>query len=273
MNLNKLNQEYPGKTAVVTGAGSGLGVEFARILSANGWKLHLTDLNLEPLEKLKESLGGKEVHTYAFDVSDRLSYERVSKEILEKAKNTDLLINNAGIGDGDFFQQYELENWERMIRINLLGTYYGCHYFAPYLINNKRGTIINIGSAAGFMNTPGMSAYNVSKAGVYSLSETLFHELKHYNIHVAVAMPTFFKTNIVNETKGSPAFRSFAEKQMKYSTTNAQEMANIVLSKASNKVFQIIHPKEARRNHFIKKWFPGLVSKEFEKMVKKLSRK
>ncbi|WP_425390304.1 SDR family NAD(P)-dependent oxidoreductase [Ekhidna sp.] len=269
-SLKKLNNKYPNKTAFITGAASGLGAAFARLLAENGWSLHLSDINIASLEELKIKLkGAKDVFTYELDVSDKLSYERTVEAIRKNTSQIDLVINNAGIGDGEFFQNYKSDLWERMIRINLMGVYYGCHYFVPWMIEQSNGTVINIGSAAGFMNAPGMSAYNASKAAVYSLSETLYHELKPRGIHVSVVTPTFFKTNIMSQAQGSQAFVHFAEKQMHHSTTNAEEMAQIVLEHAANGKFHIIHPKEARRAYFFKKWFPSLVSRKFEKMLEK----
>lgn len=118
------------------------------------------------------------------------------------------------------------------------------------------------------MNVPGMSAYNASKAGVYAFSETLYHEYRAMGIHVSVGTPTFFKTNIMSNASGSVQFANFAEKQMQHSKTNADEMAGVILTQAAEGKFQIIHPKDARRSHFIKKWMPGLVNKQFEKMMK-----
>lgn len=270
MVLEQLNKRYPGKTAFITGAGSGLGAAFAQLLAANQWTLLLSDVQEESLESLKASLGeAKAVYTYGLDVSDVLNYERVMDQVKKDVQQVDLLINNAGIGDGEFFEQYKVDQWQRMIAINLMGVYYGCHHFVPGMIENASGTIVNIGSAAGFMNAPGMSAYNVSKAGVYSLSETLYHELKPKGVHVSVVTPTFFKTNIMRQAQGSQQFVNFAEKQMKHSTTNAEEMAEVVLRQAAQRKFQIIHPKEARKGFFLKKWFPGLIAKEFEKMMAK----
>lgn len=273
MGLEKLNQKYPKKRAFITGAGSGLGACFARLLAQEGWTLHLADINNQGMEDLKQELSAaKEVHLHTLNVKDKAGYDKIKDEVVTKSEGIDLLINNAGIGDGDFIHQYEVDEWEKMVDINLLGVFYGCHLFIPGMIDQSNGLIINIGSAAGFMNAPGMTAYNATKAAVYSLSETLLHELKPHNIHVSVATPTFFKTNIMSQATGSSKFVSFAEKQMAYSKTNAEEMATVILTKASKGKFQIIHPYDARRNHFLKKWFPGLVSKIFVKMMQKFSR-
>lgn len=273
MELGVLNQSFPKKRAFITGAASGLGAALTKILAKNGWTLHLSDINRDALETSVHSLeGAKATYLYTLNVSDKQQYREVVQAALEKTESIDLLINNAGIGDGDFFQNHNLENWERVVDINLLGTFYGCHYFVPTMVSQKSGLIINIGSAAGFMNGPGMSAYNVSKAAVYSLSETLYHELKVNNIHVTVVTPTFFRSNVMKNSDSPTVFKNFVEKQMKYSKTSADELAGVILTQASRGKFQIIHPKDAKQNYFFKKWFPKRVEKEFGKMMAKFIR-
>ncbi len=264
--LKNLNNRFPGKTAFITGAGSGLGASFTQLLLDNNWSLHLADLRPETLDRFKDS---DKVEVYSLDVGNKTEYQQIVKKVSESVDHIDLLINNAGIGDGSFFDQYDIGLWEKMIQVNLMGTVYGSKYFIPLMKSEPGGIIINIGSAAGFMNAPGMSAYNVSKAAVYSFSETLLYELKNENIHVCVATPTFFKTNIMQDAQGSDAFVQFAEKQMKYSKTNADEMAEVILNQAAQGKFQVIFPREAKRNHFLKKWFPGLVEKKIDKMLTK----
>ncbi len=269
MELKLLNEKYPNKTAFVTGAASGLGHAFARLLYENGWTLHLTDMNLKELTSSVDSFDKEKLHLHEFNVADKKAYEDVVKTVFEVTPYVDVLINNAGIGDGSLFHEYPMVDWERMIQVNLMGTYYGCHFFAAKMRDYQKGLILNIGSAAGFMNAPGMSAYNVSKAAVYSLSETLYHELKGDQVHVCVLTPTFFKTNVMSQSTGPVIFKNFVDKQMKYSTTNADEVARITLQQASEGKFQVIHPKEARRNYMIKKWMPRLIDKQFAKLLLK----
>lgn len=268
MKLNKLNTRFLDKTAFITGAASGLGAAFAKLLAENGWKLHLTDINFEALQAFRSSLPDADsVLIYPLDVSNKTALEMLSADLKLHDHKLDLLINNAGIGDGEFFRQYKLESWERMIQINLMGVYYCTHFLLPLMSHPNGGLIINIASAAGIMNAPGMSAYNVSKAAVYSFSETLYHELKSEGIHVSVVTPTFFKTNIMSQAEGSEKFVRFAEKQMKHSTTNADEMAEIVLKKAAAGRFQIVHPFEAKKSFFLKRWFPSLIGSMYQKMM------
>lgn len=267
--IAKLNARFPSKRAFVTGAGSGLGAAFTHLLLKEGWTLYLADINETSLEQYQ---GINDVFTFQLDVSDRLSYERVASEVADHTESIDVLINNAGIGDGELFRNYKIESWERMIEINLMGTYYGTHFLLPLIGRQKEGLIINIGSAAGFMNAPGMSAYNVSKAAVYSFSESLSHELEDSGIQVSMAMPTFFQTNIMDQASGSMQFVDFAKKQMKYSKTNAEEMAQVILAEAARGVMKIIYPKDAKRNYWLKKWFPSLVRKKFRSMLVKFER-
>ena len=270
MNLKKLNALYPNKIAFITGAGSGLGAAFAKVLSENNWTLHLSDINENALKNVVRDLQtNKKIFQYTLDVSDKHQFEKVVQEVFKNTESVDVVINNAGIGDGLLFKDYPVDKWEKMIEINLMGTFYGCHFFTPHLIKQKKGMLLNVGSSAGFMNAPAMSAYSTSKAAVYSLSESLHHELKPYNIQVSVLTPTFFKTNIM-ENASSPVMKGYAEKQMKYSKTNADEVAEITLSKASKGKFQIIHPTDAKTKFFLKKWLPKLVAKEYHKMMTKL---
>lgn len=268
MELTQLNRLLPGKRAFITGGASGLGAAFAQLLAKNGWILHVADINREALEATSSAwTGAAELHLYALDVRDNAQYQAVARDVLATSECVDLLINNAGVGDGALFHNYEVAHWERVIAINLLGTMYGCHHFVPGMRQQQNGLVINIGSAAGFLNVPGMSAYNVSKAGVHSLSETLYHELKSSRVHVSVAMPSFFQSNVMQQSTSSAGFKKFAEKQMKYSKTNATELAGIILQKSAQGQFRIVHPQDARRNFFLKKWFPKRVEKQFEKMM------
>jgi NAD(P)-dependent dehydrogenase (short-subunit alcohol dehydrogenase family) len=138
----------------------------------------------------------------ALAVACDVAVEEQVRELADTAEvwlgeTPELLINNAGIGAGGVpVGEAPLEDWQRTLGTNLWGVIHGCHVFVPRMREQGRGGIINVASAAGFTAAPGMAAYNVSKAGVVSLSETLAAELSGSGITVTVLCPTFVRTNI-----------------------------------------------------------------------------
>ncbi|MGB0983989.1 MAG: SDR family NAD(P)-dependent oxidoreductase [Saprospiraceae bacterium] len=271
----QITKKYSEKRAFITGAASGLGKAFAIHLAQDGWTVGITDLNKERLQKVKnqiEALGGT-AHDFAFDVSNKVAYEQVVEEFLLQVGGIDLLINNAGVGDGGAFHEYSLENWEWMTRINLFGVVNGCFFFIKKFYEQKSGHIINIASAAGIANGANMSPYNATKAAVISLSDTLRYESRPYNIDISVVMPTFFKTNIMENARGGGAAQSFASKMIERSNLEAEAVALEILEKAGKGDFKIFLPKEARKIAFMKRFFPSIFDKQVFKMVEKLSKR
>lgn len=188
-----------GSYAVVTGAGSGIGRAFALELGRRGGRVVCADLDLARAKDtvvLVESAGGQ-----ATAVECDVSVEEQVWDLAEVAegwlgRSPNLVVNNAGIGAGGrLVGESSLADWRTTLGVNLWGVIHGCHVFAPRL-RESGGGIINVASAAGFTAAPRMAAYNVSKAGVVSLSETLAAELSGAGVAVTVLCPTFVKTNI-----------------------------------------------------------------------------
>lgn len=268
----QLTKTYPKKRAFITGGASGLGRAFAIQLAQDGWTIAITDLNEKELAVTKnqiEALGGK-AHTYTFDVADKVAYKDVAEDFLLKEEGIDVLINNAGVGDGGSFHEYKLEDWEWMMNINVMGVVYGCYHFVHAFRKQKSGHIINIASAAGFSNAPNMAPYNVSKAGVIALSDTLRYELKYYNVKISCVMPTFFKTNIMKSARGAAHNKAFGQKMIDNSKHEADEIAAEIFKKAGRGDFKIILPKMARNMYFLKKYFPKRFDNRVFKQVKYL---
>ncbi|MEZ0580383.1 SDR family NAD(P)-dependent oxidoreductase [Nocardioides sp. MH1] len=189
-----------GTHAVVTGAGSGIGRAFAVELARRGGRVVCADLDETAAKEtvvLIEAAGG-EAEAVACDVSDAQAVRRMSAAAgAWLGRPPDLVVNNAGIGAGGrVVGDAPLEDWQRTLGVNLWGVIHGCHTFVPQMRERGRGGIINVASAAGFTAAPRMAAYNVSKAGVVSLSETLAAELAGTGIAVTVLCPTFVRTNI-----------------------------------------------------------------------------
>lgn len=187
-------------SAVVTGAGSGIGRAFALELARRGGRVVCADIDEAGAEEtvvMVETAGGE-----ALAVTCDVSVEGQVRDLAEAAgewlgRPPGLVINNAGIGAGGRpVGESSLADWRRTLGVNLWGVIHCCHVFVPGLRAGGGGGIINVASAAGFTAAPGMAAYNVSKAGVVSLSETLAAELAGSGVKVTVLCPTFVRTNI-----------------------------------------------------------------------------
>ena len=196
--------------AVVTGAGSG-GRSFAVELAKRGGSVVCADINLEAAEEtvtLLEQQGAKAFAMHC-DVGNPEHVTNLAEtaEILLSHPVT-LVINNAGVGLGGKFDELSLEDWNWVMNINLWGVIHGCHHICAKVQKLGYGAIINVASAASYTAAPEMTAYNVTKAGVRALSETLSAELRKFNIKVNVLCPTLVPTNIIKMVVFGPLFKT-----------------------------------------------------------------
>lgn len=190
--------------AVVTGAGSGIGRAFALELARRGGHVICADIDGERAAETVaqiDRLSSGCARAVTCDVSARDEVEKLVFEAQEVFSGPPtLVINNAGVGiGGKPVGQIGMDDWNWALGINLWGVIYGCELFTPLLRRAGRGGIINVASAAGFAAGPAMASYNVSKAGVLSLSETLAAELSGTGVNVTVLCPTVVKTNIFKD--------------------------------------------------------------------------
>jgi NAD(P)-dependent dehydrogenase (short-subunit alcohol dehydrogenase family) len=184
--------------AVITGAGSGLGRALCLELARHRARVVVSDRDVPSAEEtahLVEQAGGKAL-VQACDVTQVEEVEALAETAFSQLDGVDLLSNNAGVGCHGDVGELPLSEWKRVLDVNLWGVIYGCHVFAPRLRKQGSGHILNIASAAGLLSVAHLAPYNVSKAGVVSLSETLSLELKPAGVGVTVACPTFFRSNI-----------------------------------------------------------------------------
>jgi NAD(P)-dependent dehydrogenase (short-subunit alcohol dehydrogenase family) len=189
--------------AVVTGAGSGLGRAVALELADRGARVLCTDVNEASAAETVELLARRGASGHAMKVDVRKADEVGAME--EKARSlyggTDVLVNNAGLAVVGELGKIPVEDWQYQVDVNLMGVIWGCHHFAPKMREQGGGFILNVASAAGIASAPLMGPYNVTKAGVIALSETLFVELSPHKIHVSALCPTFLRTNIHKDTR------------------------------------------------------------------------
>lgn len=187
-----------GSRAVITGGGSGLGRALGLELARYQAQVLVSDRERSSAEQtahLIEQAGGKAL-VQVCDVTLPEEVERLAETAFARLGGVDLLVNNAGVACSGEVGQLPLAEWRRVLDVNLWGVIHGCHTFVPRLRRQGAGHILNIASAAGLLSMGYLAPYNVSKAGVVSLSETLYVELKHVGIGVTVACPTFFRTNL-----------------------------------------------------------------------------
>jgi 3-oxoacyl-[acyl-carrier protein] reductase len=202
-------QSLTNKSALVTGAGKGIGKAIAMALAAEGVHLGLlarTEKDVKELAAAIEANGGKAAFATA-DVSNRQAVEQAVADLKSKLGSFDILINNAGTGTFGSFLELDPETWELQVKVNLFGVYYVTRAVLPDMIAAKAGDIINISSTAGKSGSALTSAYSASKFGVFGLSESLMQEVRKLNIRVTALAPSTIVTDLAqsaNLIKGDP---------------------------------------------------------------------
>lgn len=274
-----LSRSHPAKRAFITGAASGLGKAFCIELAKDGWNLGMADINVKELETAAAEINtfGGTIWLYPLDVSDKEQYAKVAQAFLTDAGGIDLLFNNAGVGDGGAFEEYGLENYEWMVGINQMGVVYGCHYFIPAMKKQRSGHILNTASAAAIGCAPTMGAYNMTKAAVVAISETLYGELMDHNIQVSCIQPTYFRTNVVQYARGGELVKKATQLFIEKSGLEADTVAQEILNRAGKKELYIILPEAARKMWFFKRlaptWFRKKVKEQFMAAMSKAMRR
>ena len=261
--------------AVVTGAGSGLGRALALELATRGAALIVSDINSSAAEQTAELVRqrGATVEAVQCDVTDRDAVFALVDETDKRLGGIDFIANNAGVAVGGSFDEISIEDWRWAVDINLWGVIYGCQAAVPKMKAQGRGYILNVASAAGLLAPPAMSAYNVTKAGVVSLSETLFAEYKSEGIRVAVLCPTFFRTNIVESGRGATTDKDDAQiiRWMERSKVQAPDVAKAAVDSVRDGKLYVQPMRDGRMAWRLKRTSPqrfyDSLSKAHQKFV------
>ena len=206
--------DFKGKTAVLTGAGSGFGLECARIGASLGMNLVLVDVQQDALDKAEAEMkaAGAQVLARKVDVSDAGQMESLAQAVKERFGAPHFVFNNAGVGAGGLVWENSVKDWEWVLGVNLWGVVHGVRLFTPMMLEAAKkepswqGHIVNTASMAGLLTPPNMGIYNVSKHAVVSLTESLYQDLRLVTdqIGASVLCPYFVPTGITQSERNRP---------------------------------------------------------------------
>lgn len=258
---------FNGKTAVLTGAGSGFGLECARLGAKLGMNLVLVDVQQDALDAATHEMRalGAQVLSFKLDVSSAAQMEAMGAAVSERFGAPHLVFNNAGVGSGGLIWENSVKDWEWVLGVNVMGVAHGVRIFTPMMLEAAKkdaawqGHIVNTASMAGLLNAPNMGVYNVSKHAVVALSETLYQDLSLVTdqIGASVLCPFFVATGISqshrnrpSELRGSKPTKSqligqaMTSKAVDSGKVSAADVAKMVFDAvAINQFYIYSHPK------------------------------
>lgn len=269
---------FQGKVAVITGAGSGLGQALAKGLVIAGCHVALVDVSEESLQATKVILekvlldnelllsGAVNVSCHVIDVASRVQMEALPAAVIANHGRVDLLFNNAGVVIEKRFETQSIEDWERMLNINLWGVIYGCKFFLPHLVQQAESYVVNTSSLAGFLGMPSQTAYCATKAAVKALSEGLYAEYRGRGVNVVSVHPGAVNTNIFAGAIASSDDPVASEKMfamVKKMAMKPDVAAAKILKAVQKKRQRVVVGLDAKLVDVIKRLMPVLVHRIF----------
>tara|TARA_Y100000591_G_scaffold87852_1_gene74096 strand:- start:3 stop:752 length:750 start_codon:yes stop_codon:yes gene_type:complete len=196
--MNKYN--FEGQVAIITGGAQGFGYAISKKIINSGGKVIIWDIDKKAIDLAKKDINSENFNHQIVDVTNFNEIEKSISNLEKKFKKIDIFVNNAGItGMNAKVWDYPLDEWKKVIELNLNSTFYCCRAIVPHMIKNNYGRIINIASIAGKEGNPNASAYSTSKAGVIGLTKSLGKELSDKNIAVNCVTPAAAKTRIFDQ--------------------------------------------------------------------------
>lgn len=258
-----LSKHNSPRVAAITGASSGLGRALAVELARRGYHVAIADVDADGADEtlcLVRAVGGSGFFM-ELDVRDPEALEAFASQVMERYERCDLLINNAGVGASGRVGEASLDDWRWCLDINLRGPIYGCHVFVPIMRRQGFGHIVNIASIAAYAQAPRMGPYNVSKAGVVALSESLRAELHGSGVGVSVVCPAFFPTKIASSMRFTdPREQSSAQRLVDASSLSAADVSIAILEAVERKEPFVVLPAYARLIFLTRRLFPALMT-------------
>jgi NAD(P)-dependent dehydrogenase (short-subunit alcohol dehydrogenase family) len=241
--------DFKGKTAVLTGAGSGFGLECARIGAQLGMNLVLVDVQQDALDKAEQEMTAQGVQVLArkVDVSSAAEMQSLADSVQSRFGAPHFVFNNAGVGAGGLVWENSIADWECVLGVNVWGVVHGVRLFTPMMLEAAKkdpqyqGHIVNTASMAGLLTAPNMGIYNVSKHAVVALTETLYQDLKLVTdqISASVLCPYFVPTGITQSQRNRPA--ALPEAQPTQSQLIGQAMSDKAVSSGKVSAAEVAH--------------------------------
>lgn len=261
----------------ITGGASGLGRAIALKYANEGAQVCIGDINPEQGGVVEQEItaAGGEGYFVECDVRRLTDLEKICKDLTSKWGGVDVVVNNAGVASAGSIEDTTMADWEWIMDINVLGVVRGCKAFTPQFKKQGSGAFVNIASMAGLMLAPLMDSYNVSKAGVIALSETLSQELRDSGIHVSCVCPAFFQTNLASSMRSDiPGIQQSVGKLMKRSTITADDVAKDIIRSVKDRDFWVLPHVKERRMWILKRHAPRafdwLMHKESKRWMRKM---
>lgn len=261
----------------ITGGASGLGRALALRYARDGARVCIGDINPEQGQTVAREITaqGGEGYYVDCDVRRLTDLEKIRDDLVARWGGVDVVVNNAGVASAGTIEDSTLSDWEWILDINVLGVVRGCKAFTPLFKQQGAGAFVNVASMAGLMLAPLMSSYNVSKAGVIALSETLHQELRDYGIHTSCVCPAFFQTNLTASMRSDIAgIQQNVGKLMKRSNITADDVAEDIHRSVREGEFWVLPHARERRMWILKRhapWaFDWLMHQESKRWMKKM---
>jgi short-subunit dehydrogenase len=253
------------KNVVITGAASGIGRSAALAFAREGANIILADLNpASDVEQEVKAVGVKAV-TFTLDVADAGRYQAFSEEAIGWNGGVDVLVNNAGFMAGGAVQDYSLEQWHNITKVNVHGPFHGVHFFLPHMLARKSGHIASTASLFGLAHLPFVGPYCMTKAAIVAFSNSLRAEVAHQGVGVSVLVPGSVKTNLVNngDWHASSGGNMIPEMFEKYGSSSPEKVARALVKGVKKNKRKIIVGTDAQLLSRMIRLIPDSLNKSF----------
>lgn len=253
------------KVAIVTGGASGIGWAVSKLLNQNGAKVIIADLNLSTLDEAESA----PMQKHQVDVSKAEQIQNLVEQVVQEFGRLDYIFNNAGFAVGSELCDTTVEQWDKIIDVNLKGVVYGVVAAYPQMIKQGYGHIVNTASLAGLIPAPGLGAYSTTKWGVVGLSQVLRQEAVGYGVKVSALCPGFIKTRIFDSAIYNKSNRDEALQNLGFPLMDINKAAPLILQGVAKNKAVITFPLYAPILWWLQRLAPGLVSTLNQRTLKR----